>query len=79
MTEDQKSISLILDLLHASKGVPRTYQWIETEVKLAGRRCELPAILETMVEKKFLATEKDALGVRRYTLTPAGRDALDSI
>lgn len=79
MTEDQKAISLILDLLHASKGVPRAYPYLETEMKLAGRRCELPSILDQMADAKLIASHKDALGIRRYTITPAGRDALDSI
>lgn len=77
MTEDQKAISLILDLLHASKGIPRTLPWIEAEIKLAGRRVETPAILETMQDSKLIASAKDALGIRRYTLTPTGRQALD--
>ncbi len=79
MTEDQKAISLVLDLLHASKSIPRTFAWLETEVKLAGRRCELPAIIEQMTDAKLIASERDALRIRRYTLTPAGRDALDNI
>ncbi len=79
MTEDQKAISLVLELLHASKGIPQTYRWLETEVKLAGRRCELPAILEQMTDAKLIASEKDALRIRRYTITPAGREALDNL
>ncbi len=75
MTEDQKAISLILDLLNATR-VPRTLAWIETEVKLAGRRCEIPTILETMADSKLIESAKDALQIRRYTITPAGREAL---
>ena len=75
MTEDQKAISLILDLLNATR-VPRTFAWIETEVKLAGRRCEIPTILETMNASKLIESNKDTLGIRRYTITPAGREAL---
>ena len=77
MTEDQKAISLILDLLHASKGIPRTLPWIEAEIKLAGRRVETPAILETMEDSKLVASARDGLGIRRYTLTAAGKEALD--
>jgi len=79
MTEDQKTISLILDLLNASKGVPRTLPWLETEVRLAGRRAELPAILETMADAKLISSARDALKVRRYSLTPEGKAALDNI
>jgi hypothetical protein len=79
MTEDQKAISLILDLLQSSKGVPRTVPWIEAEMKLAGRRCELPALLEQLSDSKLITSERDALRIRRYTITPAGRDALDNI
>jgi predicted transcriptional regulator len=76
MTEDQKAISLILDLLNASRQVPRTLAWIESEVKLAGRRCEVATILETMEESELVTKNKDAIGIRRYLITPAGRDAL---
>lgn len=79
MTEDQKAISLILELLHSSKGLPRTLQWLESEFRLAGRRCEIPAILEQMTDAKLVASERDALRIRRYTITPAGRDALDNL
>ena len=79
MTEDQKAISLVLDLLKASKGVPQTYQWLETEMKLAGRRCELSSILDQMLESKLIASEKDALRIRRYTITAAGKEALDNL
>lgn len=79
MTEDQKAISLVLELLHSSKGIPRTFAWLETEVKLAGRRCELATILEQMTDAKLIASERDALRIRRYTLTPAGREALDNL
>jgi DNA-binding PadR family transcriptional regulator len=75
MTEDQKAISLILDILNATR-VPRTLAYIETEVKLAGRRCEIPTILETMTDKKLIESAKDSLDIRRYTITPAGREAL---
>ncbi len=77
MTEDQKCISLLLELLVASRGIPRTLPWLETEVRLAGRRAELPAILETMEEKDLISSAKDALGIRRYYLTKNGRMAFD--
>lgn len=79
MTEDQKAFSLILDLLHASKGVPRTGAWIAAEVRYAGLRAEVPALLELLEDKKLIATARDALGVRRHTLTPAGKEALDAL
>lgn len=76
MTEDQKAISLILELLAASRRIPRTLAWLETECRVAGRRCELPAILETMADAKLITSERDALKVRRYLITPAGLEAL---
>ena len=79
MTEDQKAISLVLELLHSSRGIPRTYQWLENEVKFAGRRCELPTILAAMTDDHLIAADKDALRIIRYTLTPAGREALDNL
>jgi hypothetical protein len=79
MTEDQKAASLILDLLHASRAWPRTYAWLETEVRLAGRKCELPTLLEILREGKLIAREKDGLGIHRYTITPAGKEALDAL
>ena len=77
MPEDQKAISTVLDLLHASRGVPRTLSWIEAELRLAGRRAETPAILDLMLDKKLVAATKDALGIRRYSLTTTGKEALD--
>ena len=77
MTEDQKCISLILELLMASKGIPRTLPWLDTETRLAGRRAELPPLLETMEEKDLVASAKDALGIRRYSLTKTGRATYD--
>ena len=76
MTEDQKAISLILDLLVSSKTIPRTLPWIEQECFLAGRRCEASSIVEGMMDRKLIEPRKDALGIRRYTITPAGREAL---
>lgn len=79
MTEDQKAISLILDLLNATRQVPRTLDWLQTEVKLAGRKVEVPAILELMVDAAFVSTDRDTLGVRRYTITPEGISILASL
>ncbi len=76
MTEDQKAISLILDLLNASRQVPRTFPWIESEVKHAGRKCELHTILETMETAELISSTKDTIGIRRYLITEAGRTAL---
>jgi len=78
MTEDQKSISLILDLLNATR-VPRTLVWIESEMKLAGRRCETPTILETMTDNGMLESDKDGLGIRRWQITSKGRETLANL
>lgn len=79
MTEDQKAASLILEILHASKAWPRTYAWIESEVKRAGYRFEVGTMLEILREGKLIAREKDGLGIYRYTITPAGKEALDGL
>lgn len=80
MTEDQKAKSTVLEILHASRGLPRTRQWIETELRLAGRRpSDLPCILDLMVVEDLIAKVTDRLGVTRYTITADGRDALDSL
>ena len=79
MTEDQKTISLILDLLQASKGVPRTLVWIISEVRLAGRAADVPAIMDLMLDAKLAARQKDGLGIYRYTITPAGKEALANL
>lgn len=79
MTEDQKAVSLILDLLKASQGVARTQEWIAQEMRLAGRRADIPALLEILLDGKLIATERDALRIRRYTITAAGKEALDSL
>ena len=75
MTEDQKAMSLILDLLNATR-VPRALPWIEDECKMAGRKCEVPTILETLTDKGYVQSDKDGLGRRRYHITRAGREAL---
>lgn len=75
MTEDQKAISLILDLLNATR-VPRTLVWIQTEVKNAGFRFEVPSILDMMTDDGLVECQKDRLKIRRYSITPSGREAL---
>jgi hypothetical protein len=79
MTEDQKAASLILEILHASKAVPRTFAWIESEVKRAGYRVEVATMLEILRDGKLVAREQDALKIYRYTITPAGKEALDGL
>lgn len=75
MTEDQKAISLILDLLNATR-VPRSLPWIQGEVRYAGQRVEVPTILERMTDSGLLLSDKDGLNVRRWAITDAGRSAL---
>lgn len=77
MTEDQKAASLILEILHATRAWPRTFAWLESEVKRSGYRFELATMLEILREGKLVAREKDALGIYRYTITPAGKEALE--
>ena len=77
MTEDQKACSLILDLLAASRLVPRTMVWILHEMKRAGVAAEVSTLLEILREGKLIMREKDGLGVYRYSITAAGKEALE--
>jgi hypothetical protein len=77
MTSDQKALSMILELLHASREVPRALPWIETELRLSGYRAEVPALVDVLEEKGLAQRSRDDLGVRRWTITSKGRRALD--
>lgn len=79
MTEDQKAISLILELLHAAKGVPVPRTRLEADAKYCGYRMEIATILEIMEEKKLITRETDTIGIRRYTITTAGKDMLHAL
>jgi hypothetical protein len=79
MTEDQKAMSLLLDLLHAAKGVPVAHTRLSADVKYCGYRNDITAILDLMEEKKLIARFPDSLGIRRYTLTAKGKEALDAL
>lgn len=79
MTEDQKAMSLMLELLAAAKGVPVAATRLAAEAKYCGLRNETPAVLDMMEERKLIERFPDALGVRRYTLTPAGKEAFDAL
>lgn len=70
---------MILEILHASRGVPRTYAWVEAETRRAGYRMELATMLEILREGKLITREKDGLGIYRFTITPAGKEALDGL
>ncbi len=79
MTEDQKDKSLLLDLLAASHPLPRTPQWLADEMALAGRpRRDIHLLLRALVAAGLAAEHLDPLGVLRYTITPAGREAIDA-
>lgn len=77
MTEDQKAISVVLEVLAASKGVPRTRGWIGDELRMAGRRTDTSSLLDRMVRDGLVEREDDALGLARYTITREGKEALD--
>jgi predicted transcriptional regulator len=79
MTEDQKAMSLILELLQAAKGVPLPDTRLIKEVKLCGFRNEITGILRRMVKDKLIAEDEDALGIMRYSMTPAGKEAFDAL
>lgn len=79
MTEDQKAMSLILELLHASKGVPVAESRLASEVRYCGFRNEIHGVLRRMVKDKLIAETEDGLGIVRYVMTPAGKEAFDAL
>lgn len=79
MTEDQKAMSLLLELLHAAKGVPVASSRLAADAKYCGYRNDLTGIIDLMEERKLIERFPDALGVRRYVLTPAGKEAFDGL
>ncbi len=79
MTEDQKAMSLILELLHAAKGVPVAATRLAQEVKLCGFRNEIHGVLRRMVKDGLIDEIEDGLGIVRYVMTPAGKEALDAL
>ena len=76
MTSDQKALSMILELLQASREVPRALSWIEAELRLSGYRAEVPALMDQLEEKGLAQSARDDLGVRRWTITAKGRRAM---
>lgn len=76
MTEDQKSTAVVLELLSASRQVPRTRAWIADELRLAGRRTDTATLLDLMEERGLIFSDTDSLGLRRYSITPHGQAAL---
>ena len=79
MTEDQKAMSLILELLTAARGIPVLLTRLAADVKYCGYRNEISGVLDLMEDRKLIARFPDPLGMRRYTLTPAGKDAFDAL
>ena len=75
MTEDQKAMSLILDVLGASRDVPRTWGWISDELKLAGRRNDAPELLDAMSEAGLVKKVPDKLMGSRWLITEEGLQA----
>lgn len=76
MTEDQKSTAVVLELLAASRQVPRTRAWLADELRLAGRRTDTATLLEHMEARGLIFSDTDSLGLRRYLITPEGQSAL---
>jgi DNA-binding HxlR family transcriptional regulator len=79
MTEDQKAMSLILELLHAAKGVPVADTRLAQEVRYCGFRNEISGILRRMVREELIEEMEDGLGIVRYVLTKAGKEAFDAL
>ena len=77
MTESQKIRSLLLDLLGVSCTVPRTLEWLQTEVRLAGYRYpDLRSELDTLESAGLAESAVDGLGVRRWAITTKGAESL---
>lgn len=79
MTEDQKAMSLILELLHAAKGVPVAMSRLSADVKYCGYRNEISGVVDLMEDRGLVARFPDSLGIRRYVLTEDGKEALDGL
>jgi hypothetical protein len=79
MTEDQKAMSLILELLHAAKGVPVAETRLAADVRYCGFRNEIPGVLRRMVRDGLIEELEDGLGIVRYVMTPAGKEAFDEL
>ena len=76
MTEDQKSMSLILDVLAASKETPRAWGYLADELRLAGRTCgDVPALLDAMKTAGLVESIRDGLGIIRWKITREGMAA----
>jgi hypothetical protein len=79
MTEDQKAMSLILELLHAAKGVPVAASRLASDARYCGYRNDLGGVLDLMEDRKLVERFPDPLGVRRYVMTKAGKGAFDAL
>jgi len=79
MTEDQKAMSFILELLHAAKGVPVPAVRLAADVKHCGYRNEISGVLDLMEDRGLIDRFPDPLGARRYVLTSAGKEAFDAL
>jgi len=77
MTSDQKDKSVILDILFASRPVPRTVQYLRDELTLAGRRDrDVHTLLRDLERSEYASKTEDGLGVERWLITPKGLEAL---
>lgn len=73
MTEDQKNMSAVLDILAASKEIPRPWSYISDELRLLSRRCDdVPALLEAMETAGLVVAKKDPIYGKRWSITKEG-------
>ena len=80
MTEDQKDISLLLEVLEASRKVPRTAEWLAAELRLAGRGGrDIHGLLRAMAQRDLVFVDEDSLGIERWLISEVGRRALDGL
>ena len=79
MTNDQKDLGYLLEILHATRKVPRTLEWIDSELRVIRGKVDTRALLDQLEDKGMVAVERDGLGIRRYTITAKGVDAWDAL
>lgn len=72
-------MSLILELLHAAKGVPVAVSRLRADVKYCGYRNEITGVLDLMEERELIERFPDGMGIRRYVMTAAGKEAFDAL
>jgi hypothetical protein len=79
MTEDQRAMSFLLELLHSARGLPVTGERLAADLRACGYRNDISGILRRMKKDGLLEEQEDGIGILRYRLTKAGKEAFDSL